>query len=52
MKKVKHDPVLMKKVKMIKYILRVLSKGKMNDRFWADLSAGTVIDQKYWKTRN
>lgn len=52
MAKARKDPMLLKKIAMIKEFYYRKSEGAMDKRFWQDLGNGVKIDQNYWRKRD
>ena len=46
-----NEPELVEKMKMIKELYYALSDGKMDSKFWEDLSKNKKIDFEYWEKR-
>lgn len=51
MKAMKEEPVLLKKVQLIKRRFFEISNGRMDGQFWKDLEAGVKINRSYWRKR-
>lgn len=52
MRKAKRCEYMSKKVRLMKDFYYVVSEGKMDDKFWADISRGITIDEQYWRKRD
>lgn len=51
MKRASSDSHLEIKTRLIKDYYYLLSFGKMDDKYWDDISKGAVIDERYWNER-
>ncbi len=49
--RLKKDPILAKKVQMIKELYYIKSEGQMDQQYWQDRRHNVKIDQNYWKKR-